>query len=105
MAHVRVVHRHVGQLALEQADELVRERVALVVGVGLEGQPEHGHARFASEPRRRLTPSTRNSGTDSFTRETASSIPGAAERSSEKAKSLRRHVPAVKPGRAMPPRG
>ena len=33
VAHVRVVHRHVGQLALEQADELVRQRVALVVGV------------------------------------------------------------------------
>jgi hypothetical protein len=37
---VRIVDRHVGQLALEQADELVRERVALVVGVGLEGQAE-----------------------------------------------------------------
>ena len=41
--HVRVVHDHVGQLALEQPDQLVGERVALVVGVGLERQPEHGH--------------------------------------------------------------
>ena len=56
-------------------------------------------------PSRRLSPSTRNSGTDSCTRETASSIPGARERSSENAKSLRRQVPAVRPGRAMPPRG
>ncbi len=39
--HVRVVHGDVGQLALEQPDQLVRERVALVVGVGLERQPEH----------------------------------------------------------------
>ena len=45
------------------------------------------------------------SGTDSCTRETASSIPGAGERSSEKVKSLRRHVPAVKPGCGIPPRG
>src|SRR5207244_9858603 len=42
-------------------------------------------------PRRRLAPSIRNSGTDSLTRETASSMPGACERSSENAKSLRRH--------------
>ena len=40
---VRVVDRDVGQLALEQPDELVRERVALVVGVALEGEPEHRH--------------------------------------------------------------
>jgi len=33
---VRVVHGDVDQLALEWADQLVRERVALVVGVGLE---------------------------------------------------------------------
>ena len=32
--------------------------------------------RSASEPSRRLMPSTRNSGTDSLTRETASSMPG-----------------------------
>ena len=38
----RVVDRDVGELALEQADELVGERVALVVGVGLERQAEHG---------------------------------------------------------------
>ena len=56
-------------------------------------------------PRRRRTPSTRNDGTLSLTRETASSMPGADDRSSENAKSLRRHVPAVKPGAAMPPRG
>jgi hypothetical protein len=37
---MRIVDRHVGQLALEQADELVRQRIALVVGVGLEGQAE-----------------------------------------------------------------
>ena len=55
--HVRVVHGDVGQLALEQADQLVRERVALVVGVGLEGQPEHGDlAVREARPRRRLTP-------------------------------------------------
>jgi len=38
---VRVADRHVGQLALEQADQLGGERVALVVGVALEGQAEH----------------------------------------------------------------
>ena len=54
---------------------------------------------------RRLMPSTRKRGTVSLTRWTASSIPGAGERSSEKAKSLRRHVPAVSPGIAIPPRG
>ena len=36
--HVRVVARDVGELALEQPDELVRERVAQVVGVALEGE-------------------------------------------------------------------
>ena len=56
-------------------------------------------------PMRRLSPSTRNSGIDSCTRETASSMPGAFERSSENAKSLRRQVPAVRPGSFMPPRG
>ena len=50
-------------------------------------------------------PSTRNSGTPSFTRETASSMPGAFERSSEKAKSLRRHVPRGQARHAIPPRG
>ena len=50
-------------------------------------------------------PSTMKSGIDSCTRETASSMPGAGERSSEKVKSLRRHVPAVKPGCGIPPRG
>ena len=52
--HVRVVARHVGQLALEQADELVGERVAHVVGVALEGEAEHGDlavAQRAAEPR------------------------------------------------------
>ena len=58
-----------------------------------------------SVPRRRLTPCTTKSGTDSFTRDTARSMPGALERSSEKAKSFRRHVPAVNPGSAIPPRG
>ena len=58
-----------------------------------------------SEPSRRFMPSTRNSGTDSLTRETASSMPGALERSSLKAKSLRRQVPPVRPGIAIPPRG
>ncbi len=61
--------------------------------------------RPRSEPSRRLSPSTRKSGTDSCTRETASSMPGAVERSSEKVKSLRRQVPAVKPGCGIPPRG
>ena len=41
VARVRIAHRHVGQLALEQPDQLRRERVALVVGVALEGEPEH----------------------------------------------------------------
>ena len=50
-------------------------------------------------------PSTRNSGTVSCTRETASSMLGACERSSEKAKSLRRQVPPVSPGWRIPPRG
>ena len=50
-------------------------------------------------------PSTRNSGTLSLTRETASSMPGACERSSLNVKSLRRQVPAVKPGILIPPRG
>ena len=43
----RVVDRDVGQLALEQPDQLVRERVALVVGVALERQPEHGDLALA----------------------------------------------------------
>ena len=41
----------------------------------------------------------------SWTRETPSSIPGAFDFSSENAKSLRRQVPAVSPGIAIPPRG
>ena len=50
--HVRIVDRHIGELALQQAHELVGQRVALVVGVGLEGQPEHGDlaARQLAEP-------------------------------------------------------
>ncbi len=36
-----IAHRHVGQFALEQPDQLGRQRVALVVGVALEGQAEH----------------------------------------------------------------
>ena len=72
-----VAHRDVGELALEQPDQLWRERVTLVVGVALERQPQHGDLVGAeSSPTRRLIPSTRNSGTASFTRETASSIPG-----------------------------
>ena len=80
--HVRVVDRDVGELALEQPDQLVRQRVALVVGVGLERQAEHRDLAPSSDPSRRFMPCTRNSGTPSFTRETASSIPGALERSS-----------------------
>ena len=52
--HVRVVARHVRQLALEHAHELVGERVAHVVGVALEGEPEHGDlqvAQRAAQPR------------------------------------------------------
>ncbi len=52
--HVRVVARDVGQLALEQAHELERERVAQVVGVALEGEAEHGDlavAQRAAQPR------------------------------------------------------
>ncbi len=60
--------------------------------------PSTATLRSRATPIRRLIPSTRNSGTDSLTRETASSMPGAAERSSENAKSLRRQVPAVIPG-------
>ena len=72
----------------------------------LEGQAEHRDLAAAQRPpSRRLMPSTRNSGTDSFTRETASSMPGACERSSENAKSLRRHVPAVRPGLRDPAAG
>ena len=82
------------------------ERVAHVVGVALEGEPEHGDlavAQRAAQPR--FSPLTMNSGTVSCTRETASSMPGALERSSEKVKSLRRQAPAVSPGTAIPPRG
>ncbi len=43
----RVVHGDVRELALEQPHELVRERVALVVGVALEGQAEHGDLALA----------------------------------------------------------
>ena len=71
----------------------------------LKVSPSTATLRDARPPTRRLIPSTRNSGTASLTRETASSMPGAFERSSEKAKSLRRHVPAVIPGIAIPPRG
>ena len=71
----------------------------------LKASPRTATLRPCSEPSRRLSPSTMNSGTDSCTRETASSIPGAGERSSENVKSLRRHVPAVNPGIAIPPRG
>ena len=98
--------RDVRELALEQADQLLGERVAHVVGVALEGEAEHGDlcvAQRAAEPR--LEPLDDERGIDSCTRETASSMPGAFERSSENAKSLRRQVPAVKPGRFMPPRG
>ena len=56
-------------------------------------------------PSRRLIPSIKNSGTASCTRDTASSMPGALERSSENTKSLRRQVPAVSPGIEIPPRG
>ena len=45
--HDRVVHGDVGELALEQPDQLVRERVALVVGVALEREPEHGDLALA----------------------------------------------------------
>jgi len=38
------VDDHIGQLAFEQADQLVREAVALVVGIGLERQAEDAHA-------------------------------------------------------------
>ena len=51
---VRVVARHVRQLALQQADQLVGERVAHVVRVALEGEAEHGDlavAQRAAEPR------------------------------------------------------
>ena len=96
---VRVVDRDVGQLALEQADELVRQRVALVVGVGLEGEPEDGDLAARSASRAGAScPPRGTAARDSLTRETASSMPGALERSSLKAKSLRRQVPAVKPG-------
>ena len=71
----------------------------------LNASPSTATLRSAKEPSRRTIPSTRNSGTLSLTRETARSIPGAWERSSENAKSLRRQVPAVSPGWAMPPRG
>ena len=71
----------------------------------LKVRPSTATLREERLPMRRLIPSTRNRGTPSLTRETASSMPGAWERSSEKAKSLRRQVPAVMPGMAMPPRG
>ena len=54
VGHVRVVARDVGQLALEQPDQLARERVAQVVGVALEGEAEHGDlavAQRAAQPR------------------------------------------------------
>ena len=72
----------------------------------LKVRPSTATLRSRSEPpSRAFSPFTRNSGTVSCTRDTASSIPGALERSSEKAKSLRRQAPAVSPGAAMPPRG
>ena len=102
--HVRVVDRDVGQLALQQADELVRRASrARRRCRALKARPSTATLRPSSEPRRRLRPSTRNSGTDSLhARDGQQHARGACERSSEKAKSLRRHVPAVKPGCAHP---
>ncbi len=40
---VRVADRDVRELPLEQPDQLRRQRIALVVGVALERQPEHRH--------------------------------------------------------------
>ncbi len=69
-------------------------------------RPSTAIFRSRSEPPSRdFSPLTMKSGTVSCTRDTASSIPGAFERSSENVKSLRRHAPAVSPGRAIPPRG
>ena len=53
---VGVADRDVGQLALEHADELVRQRVALVVGVALEGQAEHRHLAAGQAPDAALDP-------------------------------------------------
>ena len=48
--HVRVVDRDVGQLALEQAHELVGQRVALVVGARLEREAEDGDLAPGERP-------------------------------------------------------
>ena len=45
--------RHVGELALQQADQLVRERVAHVVGIALEVRPSTATRRSRSEPPKR----------------------------------------------------
>ena len=99
--HVRVVAGHVGQLALEQADELVGERVAHVVGVALEGQAEHRDlavAQRAAEPRLQALDEEERHGLV-HARDRPAACPGALERSSENVKSLRRQAPAVRPGR------
>ena len=46
-AHARVVHDDIGELAFEQPDQLVGERIALIVGVGLEREAEHGDLAVA----------------------------------------------------------
>ena len=57
--------------------ELVRQRVALVVGVGLEGEPEHGDLAARQRAEAALEALRRGrAARDSLTRETASSMPG-----------------------------
>ena len=97
----------VGQLALQQADELRRQRVPLVVGVPLEGQAEDRHlARGAALPIRRLIPSTRNSGTRLVHardgQQHARSVASAPRR---RRSPCAGRCPAVIPGIAIPPRG
>ena len=53
LGHVRVVARDVGELALQEPDELDRERVPDVVGVALEGESED---RDLAVPKRAAQP-------------------------------------------------
>jgi hypothetical protein len=103
--HVRIVDGHVGQLALQQAHELVGQRVALVVGPGLERSRARRPSCSRSVPRRRFIPSTRNSGRTRGRRETARSIPGAWRALLGEREVLAQARARVRPGWAMPPRG
>ena len=94
----------VGQLALEQPDQLVRQRVALVVGVALEGQPEHGDAALAQ---RAAEPALDRRRRGTAARSRARARPRAACRARSSAPRRTRSpcagtCPAVRPGSRHP---